>query len=61
MVPQKSLKITFSKLAEIDFPGIKLTKGPKKQKELPFKVRNRLDLAGSIKFHHMPVRLLKNP
>ena len=39
MVPQKILKIMFSKLAEIDFPGITFTK--------KFKVRNWLDLAGS--------------
>ena len=39
MLPQKILKIMFSKLAEIDFPGIKFTK--------KFKVRNWLDLAGS--------------
>ena len=39
MLPQKILKIMFSKLAEIDFPGITFTK--------KFKVRNWLDLAGS--------------
>ena len=39
MVPQKILKIMFSKLAEIDFPGITFTE--------KFKVRNWLDLAGS--------------
>ena len=39
MLPQKILKIMFSKLAEIDFPGITFTK--------MFKVRNWLDLAGS--------------
>ena len=41
----------FSKLAEIDFPGV--TK--------KFKVRNWLDLAGPMRFQDMPVRLLKNP
>ena len=39
MLPQKILKIMFSKLAEIDFPGINLQKKSK--------VRNWLDLAGS--------------
>ena len=39
MLPPKILKIMFSKLAEIDFPGIKFTK--------KFKVRKWLDLAGS--------------
>ena len=39
MLPQKIFKIMFSKLAEIDFPGITFTK--------KFKVRNWLDLAGS--------------
>ena len=39
MLPQKILKIMFSKLAEIDFPGIKFTEMSK--------VRNWLDLAGS--------------
>ena len=39
MLPQKILKIMFSKLAKIDFPGIKFTK--------MFKVRNWLELAGS--------------
>ena len=39
MLPRKILKIMFSKLAEIDFPGITFTK--------KFKVRNWLDLAGS--------------
>ena len=39
MLPQKILKMMFSKLAEIDFPGITFTK--------KFKVRNLLDLAGS--------------
>ena len=39
MLPQKILKIIFSKLAETDFPGITFTK--------MFKVRNWLDLAGS--------------
>ena len=39
MLPQKILKIMFSKLAEIAFPGIKFTKKSK--------VRNWLDLAGS--------------
>ena len=39
MLPQKILKIMFSKLAEIDFAGITFTK--------MFKVRNWLDLAGS--------------
>ena len=41
MLPQKILKIMFSKLAEIDFPGIKFTEMSK--------VRNWLDLAGSHK------------
>ena len=40
--PQKILKIMFSKLAEIDFPGITFTK--------KFKVRNWLDLA---RFHEI--------
>ena len=39
MLQQKILKIMFSKLDEIDFPGITFTK--------KFKVRNWLDLAGS--------------
>ena len=39
MLPQKILKIMFSKLAEIAFSGIKFTKKSK--------VRNWLDLAGS--------------
>ena len=39
MLPQKMLKIMFSKLSETDFPGIKFTKKSK--------VRNWLDLAGS--------------
>ena len=39
MLPQKILKIMFSKLDEIDFPGIKFTEMSK--------VRNWLDLAGS--------------
>ena len=39
MLPKKILKMMFSKLAEIDFPGITFTK--------KFKVRNWLDLAGS--------------
>ena len=39
MLPHKILKIMFSKLAEIDFPGIKFTEMSK--------VRNWLDLAGS--------------
>ena len=39
MLPQKILKIMFSKLAEIDLPGIKFTKKSE--------VRNWLDLAGS--------------
>ena len=52
MLLQKILKMTFSKLAEIDFPGIKFTKKST--------VRNWLDLAGSSRFHHMLVRLLKN-
>ena len=39
MLPQKILKIMFSKLAEIDFPGIKFTEMSK--------VRNWLDLARS--------------
>ena len=39
MLPKKILKIMFSKLAEIDFPGITFTK--------KFKVRNWLDLVGS--------------
>ena len=51
MVPQKILKVTFLKPAEIYFPGIKFTKKSK--------VRNWLDLAGSMRFHHMSVRLLK--
>ena len=38
MLPQKILKIMFSKLSETDFPGIKFTKKSK--------VRNWLDLAG---------------
>ena len=42
MLPQKILKIMFSKLAEIDVPGIKFTK--------KFKVRNWLDLVG---FHEI--------
>ena len=53
MLPQKILKIMFSKLAEIDFPGITFTK--------KFKVRNWLDLAGSHEISTHPVRLLKNP
>ena len=39
MLPLKILKMMFSKLAEIAFPGIKFTKKSK--------VRNWLDLAGS--------------
>ena len=50
MVPQKILKITFSRLAETDFPGIKVTKKFKKQQELLFKVKTWLDLAGSMRF-----------
>ena len=53
MPSQEILKIMFSKLAEIAFPGIKFTKKSK--------VRNWLDLAGSREIHHIPVRLLKNP
>ena len=61
MLPQKILKITFSRLAETDFPGIKFTKKiHKKQKELLFKVRTWLGLAGSMRFYHMPVKLLKS-
>ena len=61
MLPQKILKITFSRLAETDFPGIKFTKNPYKQQELLFKVRTWLDLAGSMRFYHMLVKLLKSP
>ena len=50
MLPQKILKMMFSKLAEIDFPGITFTK--------KFKVRNWLDLAGS---HQKSVSLMANP
>ena len=53
MVPQTILKIMFSKLAEIDFSGIKFTEMSK--------VRNWLDLAGSHEIHHIPVGLLKTP
>ena len=45
MLPQKILKIMFSKLAEIDFPGITFTR--------KFKVRNRLDLAGDLAGSHV--------
>ena len=40
MLPQKILKIMFSKLDAIDYPGMKFTKKSK--------VRNWLDLAGSL-------------
>ena len=60
MLPQKILKIMFSKLAEIDFPGITFTK--------KFQVRNWLDLAGSheISTHALEttqksVSLMANP
>ena len=53
MLPQKILKIMFSKLAEIDFPGIKFTEMSK--------VRNWLDLAGSHEISSHSRGTLKNP
>ena len=36
MVPQKVLRIMFSKLAEIDFPGITFTKNVQSEKLVRF-------------------------
>ena len=54
MLPQKILKIMFSKLAEIDFPGIKFTKKSK--------VRNWLDdLARSHEISSHARETIKSP
>ena len=52
MLPQKILKIMFSKLTEIAFTGIKFTKMSK--------VRNWLDLAGSRETTQKSVSLTAN-